>query len=70
MPLPGREWKGVGRDGSDGASLCLQNILKRVEERSEREGTALDAHKELEMVSSGSRLCVPGSISPLDHYPC
>ncbi|XP_065769503.1 ephexin-1 [Muntiacus reevesi] len=26
------------------------NILKRVEERSEREGTALDAHKELELV--------------------
>ncbi|XP_055472722.1 ephexin-1 isoform X1 [Psammomys obesus] len=30
--------------------LLVQNILKRVEERSEREGTALDAHKELEMV--------------------
>ncbi|XP_058556931.1 ephexin-1 isoform X2 [Neofelis nebulosa] len=30
--------------------LLVQNILKRVEERSERECTALDAHKELEMV--------------------
>ncbi|CAO2625330.1 Ngef [Lemmus lemmus] len=30
--------------------LLVQNILKRVEERSDREGTALDAHKELEMV--------------------
>ncbi|XP_010839556.1 PREDICTED: ephexin-1 [Bison bison bison] len=30
--------------------LLVQNILKRVEERSEREGTALDAHKELELV--------------------
>ncbi|XP_010630085.1 ephexin-1 [Fukomys damarensis] len=30
--------------------LLVQNILKRVEERSEREGTALDAHRELEMV--------------------
>lgn len=30
---------------------CAQNILKRVEERSEREGTALGAHKELELVS-------------------
>lgn len=30
---------------------CAQNILKRVEERSERECTALDAHKELELVS-------------------
>ncbi|XP_077814046.1 ephexin-1 isoform X4 [Macaca mulatta] len=29
--------------------LLVQNILKRVEERSERECTALDAHKELEM---------------------
>ena len=33
---------------------CAQNILKRVEERSEREGTALDAHKELELVSCAS----------------
>ncbi|XP_027731008.1 ephexin-1 isoform X1 [Vombatus ursinus] len=30
--------------------LLVQNILKRVEESSERECTALDAHKELEMV--------------------
>nr|XP_051690154.1 ephexin-1 isoform X1 [Oryctolagus cuniculus] len=30
--------------------LLVQNILKRVEERSEREGTALAAHRELEMV--------------------
>ncbi|CAK6448350.1 unnamed protein product [Pipistrellus nathusii] len=30
--------------------LLVQNILKRVEERSERECTALDAHKELEQV--------------------
>lgn len=30
--------------------LLVQNILKRVEERSERECTALEAHKELEMV--------------------
>ncbi|EPQ18107.1 Ephexin-1 [Myotis brandtii] len=30
--------------------LLVQNILKRVEERSERECTALDAHKELELV--------------------
>ncbi|XP_036767673.2 ephexin-1 isoform X1 [Manis pentadactyla] len=30
--------------------LLVQNILKRVEERSEHECTALDAHKELEMV--------------------
>ncbi|XP_059871898.1 ephexin-1 isoform X1 [Lagenorhynchus albirostris] len=30
--------------------LLVQNILKRVEERSEREGTALGAHKELELV--------------------
>ncbi|MBZ3874314.1 Ephexin-1 [Sciurus carolinensis] len=30
--------------------LLVQNILKRVEESSEREGTALDAHRELEMV--------------------
>ncbi|XP_007939956.1 ephexin-1 [Orycteropus afer afer] len=30
--------------------LLVQNILKRVEEGSERECTALDAHKELEMV--------------------
>uniref|UniRef100_A0A8C9B7Q5 Neuronal guanine nucleotide exchange factor n=1 Tax=Prolemur simus TaxID=1328070 RepID=A0A8C9B7Q5_PROSS len=30
--------------------LLVQNILKRVEERSERECTALDAHRELEMV--------------------
>lgn len=29
----------------------LQNILKKVEEKSERETTALDAHKELETVS-------------------
>lgn len=35
-------------------SPCAQNILKRVEERSEREGTALDAHKELELVSGAS----------------
>lgn len=47
----------VGRDGSNEAPPCLQNILKRVEERSDREGTALDAHKELEMVS------------PRDHFP-
>lgn len=33
------------------APPCAQNILKRVEERSERECTALDAHKELELVS-------------------
>ncbi|XP_066135288.1 ephexin-1 isoform X4 [Saccopteryx bilineata] len=30
--------------------LLVQNILKRVEERSERECTALNAHKELELV--------------------
>ncbi|XP_063093167.1 ephexin-1 isoform X4 [Cavia porcellus] len=30
--------------------LLVQNILKRVEERSERECTALDAHRELELV--------------------
>nr|XP_019595337.1 PREDICTED: ephexin-1 isoform X1 [Rhinolophus sinicus] len=30
--------------------LLVQNILKRVEERSEHECTALDAHKELELV--------------------
>ncbi|XP_006171208.1 ephexin-1 isoform X1 [Tupaia chinensis] len=30
--------------------LLVQNILKRVEEGSEREGTASDAHRELEMV--------------------
>ncbi|KAL2775321.1 ephexin-1 isoform 1, partial [Daubentonia madagascariensis] len=30
--------------------LLVQNILKRVEERSERECTALEAHRELEMV--------------------
>ncbi|KAI6053815.1 ephexin-1 isoform X1 [Marmota monax] len=30
--------------------LLVQNILKRVEESSEREGTALEAHRELEMV--------------------
>uniref|UniRef100_A0A8D0R3X3 Ephexin-1 n=1 Tax=Sus scrofa TaxID=9823 RepID=A0A8D0R3X3_PIG len=30
--------------------LLVQNILKRVEESSEREATALDAHKELELV--------------------
>lgn len=35
---------------------CAQNILKRVEERSERECTALDAHKELELVSRASFL--------------
>lgn len=29
----------------------LQNILKKVEEKSDRESTALDAHKELETVS-------------------
>lgn len=58
----------VGRDGSNEAPPCLQNILKRVEERSDREGTALDAHKELEMVSC-SLLCVPGTISPLNHRP-
>lgn len=29
----------------------LQNILKKVEEKSDRENTALDAHKELETVS-------------------
>ena len=39
-------------------SPCAQNILKRVEERSEREGTALDAHKELELVSRASSLRV------------
>uniref|UniRef100_A0A8C3CEX0 Neuronal guanine nucleotide exchange factor n=1 Tax=Cairina moschata TaxID=8855 RepID=A0A8C3CEX0_CAIMO len=31
--------------------LLVQNILKKVEEKSERETTALDAHKELETVS-------------------
>lgn len=50
-----------GRQGSGGGEgrrklkadfPCAQNILKRVEESSEREATALDAHKELELVSS------------------
>lgn len=40
-------------------SPCAQNILKRVEERSERECTALDAHKELELVSGLPRPVLP-----------
>lgn len=52
-----------GKESGNAAPSCLQNILKRVEERSEREGTALDAHKELEMVSCFHQ-CVPGSRFP------
>ncbi|XP_004674822.1 PREDICTED: ephexin-1 [Condylura cristata] len=44
---PGTE---QGRGGPPRAGRRGPNILKRVEEQSEREGTALDAHKELEMV--------------------
>uniref|UniRef100_A0A2K6AHR0 Ephexin-1 n=1 Tax=Mandrillus leucophaeus TaxID=9568 RepID=A0A2K6AHR0_MANLE len=56
--------------------LLVQNILKRVEERSERECTALDAHKELEMVTLGA--CPgeghcghspPDALSPLQSVP-
>nr|XP_021546032.1 ephexin-1 [Neomonachus schauinslandi] len=42
--------------------LLVQNILKRVEERSERECTALDAHKELEMVSCASSFFLPNEL--------
>lgn len=59
---------GEEEEWGNAAPSCLQNILKRVEERSEREGTALDAHKELEMVSCFHR-CVPGSVFPLGHCP-
>lgn len=43
---------------------CAQNILKRVEERSEHECTALDAHKELEQVSGLSLPAFPNKLFP------
>ncbi|XP_030890665.1 ephexin-1 [Leptonychotes weddellii] len=50
--------------------LLVQNILKRVEERSERECTALDAHKELEMVSCASSFFLPNELFSLSgHLP-
>lgn len=55
---------------ADADSLCAQNILKRVEERSERECTALDAHKELELVSGLPRPVCPVNCSLLcTHLP-
>lgn len=56
-PLQREGGSGEGRNGRYENSCrlsCAQNILKRVEERSERECTALDAHKELELVSMRS----------------
>lgn len=43
---------------------CAQNILKRVEERSEHECTALDAHKELELVSGLPLSAFPNKLFP------
>lgn len=61
---------GEGRNGRYENSCrlsCAQNILKRVEERSERECTALDAHKELELVSM--RSVFPSTLLPRPVLP-
>lgn len=79
MQLGGRHCRGGGGGGQRGETAiarinadfpCAQNILKRVEERSERECTASDAHRELELVSELPLPLFPGKPFPRLDSPC